>query len=51
LSVIQKESPHKHIFDALTYYLSSECLDELNRAAINAVRPKNYESGVVSISI
>jgi hypothetical protein len=50
LSVIQKESRHKHVFDALTYWLSSACLHELNQDAINSRRPKTTESGLVSVA-
>lgn len=41
---IQKGSPHKHIFDAITYCIASESYDELETAIDDMVRTSNGES-------
>lgn len=51
---IQKGSPHKHIFDAITYGVASELYDELNREIMMNLRKMRHsknESTVVSIGV
>lgn len=51
LAPIQKGSPHKHIFDALTYGVASELYDELNREIMMNIRAmrKSPEGTLVNI--
>ena len=50
-STIQKDSMHKHIFDAGTYFIATECFEELNRNLINGRERNRQESGVISIPL
>lgn len=51
VGVIQKGSPHKHVFDAASYLQSSECYDELAKQVMaNLKRVKQKESSVVSVA-
>lgn len=51
LAPIEKGSMHKHIFDALTYPIASECWDEMELLMIQLMKRKNEkaESGLVSV--
>lgn len=46
---IAKGSPHKHIFDAITYALASECYDEMAQSVRLMLRGKRDESTIVTI--
>lgn len=49
-SVIEKSSKFKHIFDALSYVLASECIEELQENIYDSIRSERKESGVISIA-
>lgn len=46
VAVIQKESKFKHIFDALTYYIASECYDELTQNVLNDFLNQRKSPGI-----
>jgi len=48
---VQKDSKHKHIFDAITYCVATECAEEMERSATGLFRPKQSESGLIAISL
>lgn len=52
MQAIQKGTPFKHIFDALTYALASELFDELDEVMYTRVRTSadKEDSGLVSIT-
>lgn len=50
LSVIAKGSPFKHVFDAITYLVASECYDELNREITLNMRRSN-ESSLIQVAV
>jgi len=52
IATIARGSPFKHVFDAIMYYIASECYDELQQSVldtISAVREKKMGSTVVAI--
>lgn len=51
LEPIQKGSIHKHIFDAITYYISMECSDELQRAMNDLNVKGRTEGGFRSVQL
>lgn len=51
VSVIERGSPHKHLFDSLMYAIASECVEEIQENIYNHVRSERKEgSGVISIA-
>jgi hypothetical protein len=50
-STVQKDSKHKHIFDAGTYYIATECFEELNRNLLMGWEREHQPAGVVSVSL
>lgn len=50
-STIQKDSKHKHVFDAITYAIATECSEELNRNVIGQLHPQTSESGLVRVEL
>lgn len=48
---IQKGSPHKHVFDSLTYAVASELYDELNREIMLNIRSRKQEAEGTLVSI
>lgn len=52
LAPIEKGSRHKHVFDALTYCIASECYDELANLIMRTIRPRtSKESSFVSVPL
>lgn len=50
LAPIERGSPHKHVFDALTYPIASECIDELQTTVIRTIRTiRQNANGVISV--
>jgi PBSX family phage terminase large subunit len=49
LSPIERGSVHKHPFDALTYPIASECVDELDAQIMESLRPKRDRGGLIAI--
>lgn len=50
VSVIERTSPWKHSFDSVSYAITSECCDELQRNVISNVKRKS-EVGLVQVSL
>lgn len=50
-STIQKDSKHKHVFDAITYCIATECSEELNKNVIGHMRPAEGRSNVVAVAL
>jgi hypothetical protein len=53
-AAVDKQSQHKHVFDALTYALSALCFDELQKAIthdMNTVRAKGSGGGIISVPL
>lgn len=53
-SIIHKESPHKHAFDSLTYFIASECFEELDELVWRHGRPNTsteVTSGLVAVGL
>lgn len=50
-STIQKDSKHKHVFDAGTYYIATECFEELNRNLLMGWEREHQPSGVVAVGM
>lgn len=51
---VERGSPHKHIFDALTYPIASECVEEMQESIYNHVRMESAVApgeGIVSVPI
>lgn len=52
-ATIQKGSQHKHVFDAITYCIASECYNELGDVVFNmlkqARRKESGDEGVISV--
>lgn len=50
LAPIEKGSRHKHVFDAITYCIASECYDELDSLIMASIRPRTTkDSGFVAV--
>lgn len=52
IAVIQKGSKHKHPFDAASYLVASECLEDLQRQnTLSMFSKRKQESSLVSVSV
>jgi len=50
---IEKGSQYKHVFDAITYCVATECYDEMMSVVLSLLKPKdeNLPSGLVAVGL
>lgn len=50
-TAVQADSKHKHIFDAITYAVATECMDELNMNLLKGWERDHKESNVLAVAL